>query len=205
MSEAAPAFRRPKPTPAVVLGSLAFTGFLYLSMAVFGLGLWPVLLGPRRWTVAVARGWSACGLWALKLFCGVSVEVRGLEHMPRQGGFIAAKHFAMLDTIAPLLALPDSAYVIKQELMKTPFWGWYVAKLDMLPIDRAGGAATLRAMVAGAKARMDAGRQVLIFPEGTRKEPFAAPEYKPGAASNVVANPYHCSRNGTRAVKSSFA
>ena len=176
------AIGRPEPTPGIILRSLVFTAFLYLSMAVAGLVFWPVLLGPRAWAVAVARSWSASVMWGLKAICGVSIELRGLEYMPREGGFIAAKHFAMLDTIAPLVVLPDSAYVIKKELMKLPFWGWYVAKLDMLPIDRAGGSATLRAMVSGAQERMAAGRQILIFPEGTRKEPGEAPDYKPGVA-----------------------
>ena len=166
----------------MVAGSLVFTAWLYLSMAVFGLACVPTLLGPRRWTAAAARAWARSVLGALKLFCGVTVEVRGREHIPTGGGFVAGKHFAMLDTIAPLLVLPDSAYVLKRELMRLPFYGWYAAKLDMLPIDRAGGAKTLRAMVQGARDRMDQGRQILIFPEGTRVEPGAEPDYKPGVA-----------------------
>ena len=173
---------RPAPTAGVIAGSLVFTAWLYLSMALFGvLGL-PALMGPRRWAVGLARLWAHIILGALKLFCGVTVEVRGAEHIPTAGGFVAGKHFAMLDTIAPLIVLPDSSYVIKSELMKLPFWGWFAAKLDMLPIDRAGGSKTLRALVHGARERMAAGRQILIFPEGTRVEPGAEPDYKPGVA-----------------------
>ena len=191
MSEAAPVATAPgasgliarrKPGPGAVAGSLVFTAWLYLSMAVFGIACLPALFGPRRWTMAAARAWARSILAALKLFCGVTVEVRGADHIPTGGGFIAGKHFAMLDTIAPLLVLPDSSYVIKKELMKLPFWGWFAAKMDMLPIDREGGAKTLRAMVQGARERMAAGRQILIFPEGTRVEPGAAPDYKPGVA-----------------------
>lgn len=173
---------RPRPTAGVIAGSLVFTAWLYLSMALFGIAFLPALFGPRRWTMAAARAWSRSILLALRLLCGITVEVRGEANRPTGGGFIAAKHFAMLDTIAPLLVLPDSAYVIKRELMKLPFWGWYVAKLDMLPIDREGGAKTLRAMVQGARDRMAQGRQILIFPEGTRVEPGAEPDYKPGVA-----------------------
>lgn len=185
MSEpaAAPvAYLRPRPTPQVVLGSILFTAYMYLSMAVLGVLCSPILLGPRRWTLGLVKFWSRSVLGALRLLCGVSVEVRGREHMPAAGGFIAAKHFAMLDTIAPLEVLPDAAYVLKRELMRLPFWGWYTSKLDMLPIDREGGSKALRAMVTGARDRIADGRQVLIFPEGTRQEPGAAPDYKPGVA-----------------------
>ena len=187
MSDTAPVpapgpIARPQPTAGVIAGSLVFTVWLYLSMAIYGLACLPALLGPRGWTMAAARAWARSILGALKLFCRITVEVRGREHMPTDGGFVAAKHFAMLDTIAPLLVLPDSAYVLKRELMKLPVWGSYVSKLDMLPIDREGGAKTLRAMVQGARERMAAGRQILIFPEGTRVEPGAAPDYKPGVA-----------------------
>ncbi|CAN5368792.1 1-acyl-sn-glycerol-3-phosphate acyltransferase [soil metagenome] len=181
VSTAAP-YSRSKPTPAIIVGSLVFTAWMYLSMAVLALVCLPTLLGPRRFTLEIVRLWAAGVLGALRLFCGVKVEVRGREHMPTAGGFIAAKHFAMLDTIAPLLVLPDAAYVLKRELMRLPFYGWYARKLDMLPIDRAGGAGALRLLVHGARERMEEGRQVLIFPEGTRREPGDAPDYKPGVA-----------------------
>ena len=176
------AFARPKPTALIVVRSLVFTAWMYLTMAVVALVALPLLLGPRRWTWGLVRLWVRGVMGALRLFCGVTVEVRGREHMPAGGALIAGKHFAMLDTLAPLLVLPDSAYVLKRELMRLPFWGWYAGKLDMLPIDRAGGSGALRALTHGARARMAAGRQIVIFPEGTRTEPGAEPDYKPGVA-----------------------
>jgi 1-acyl-sn-glycerol-3-phosphate acyltransferase len=165
-----------------VAGSLAFTAWMYLSMAVLALLCLPTLLLERRFARGAVRLWARGVLRAARLFCGLTVEIRGQEHMPRTGGFVAAKHFAMLDTIAPLEALPDAAYVLKQELMRLPFYGWYARKLAMLPVDREGGAAALRTMVAGARERMAAGRQIVIFPEGTRTEPGDPPDYKPGVA-----------------------
>ena len=165
-----------------VAGSLAFAAFSYGLLAVMMVACLPLLLGPRRWSLAAVRVWSRASLAALRVLCAVRVEVRGREHLPRGAALVAAKHLSMLDTVAPLLMLDDPAYVLKRELMRLPFWGWYAAKTDMLPIDREGGSATLRALVHGARTRMDDGRQVVIFPEGTRRPPRAEPDYKPGVA-----------------------
>ena len=172
----------PPPTAGVVVRSLLFTGWLYGSMVAVALAALPLLFGPRRWTWAAARIWVRGVEWALRTIVGCRIEVRGREHLPAGGALIAGKHMAMLDTIAPLDVLPDAAYVIKSELMRLPFWGWYAGKLDMIPIDRAGGSATLRAMTHAARDRLAQGRQVLSFPEGTRAEPGAPPDYKPGVA-----------------------
>ena len=162
--------------------SLLFTAWLYGTMAAFALAGSPLLLGPREGVWGLVRTWVAAVEWGLRVLVGCRVEVRGREHLPSGGALIAGKHMAMLDTIVPLDALPDAAFVFKRELAKLPFWGWYMAKLDNLPVDRQGGAAALRAMVHGARERMAQGRQVMIFPEGTRAEPGAAPDYKPGVA-----------------------
>jgi 1-acyl-sn-glycerol-3-phosphate acyltransferase len=174
--------RLPAPGLLVVARSLLFTVWLYGAMGVCGLLGLPALFGPRRALWAVVRAWVAIVEWGLRWIVGCRVEVRGREHAPKGGALVAGKHFAMLDTITPLRELPDPAYVLKRELMKLPFWGWYTGKLDMIPIDRAGGSATVRAMMAAARSRAQAGRQVLIFPEGTRQAPGDPPDYKPGVA-----------------------
>ncbi len=163
------------------IGSLAFVVFSYALLACMALACLPLLLGPRSWAFAAIKAWTRITLGALRLLCGVRVEVRG--EPPRGAALIAAKHQSMLDTIAPLLVLRDPAYVLKRELLRLPFYGWYAAKMDMLPVDREGGSAALRAMVGGARARLADGRQLLIFPEGTRQPPGAAPDYKPGVAA----------------------
>ena len=147
----------------ILFRSILFTAVFYVCSAIGAIMMVPLLLAPSSWMIGAFRGWAKSVIWALDVFCAVKLEVRGREHMPKGAGFVAAKHFAMLDTIAPLETLPDPAYVLKRELMRLPFWGWYTAKLDMLPIDREGGSKTLRAMVTGARERMADGRRRVIL------------------------------------------
>jgi 1-acyl-sn-glycerol-3-phosphate acyltransferase len=175
-------YARPQATARVWIGSALFTAWLYLSMAVLATVAAPLLLLPRRSAWGLVRLWVRGVVGALRLFCGVTVEVRGREHLPAGGALVAMKHQSMLDTVAPLDVLADPAYVLKRELMRLPFFGWWAGKLDMLPIDREGGSNTLRGMVRGARDRLADGRQVVIFPEGTRAEPGSPPDYKPGVA-----------------------
>ena len=176
------AYARRPVTARVWVGSVLFTAWLYLSMAVLATVAAPLLLLPRRNAWGLVRLWVRGVIGGLRLFCGVRVEVRGREHLPTGGALVAAKHQSMLDTVAPLDLLDDPAFVLKRELMRLPFFGWWAGKLDMLPIDREGGSNTLRSMVRGARDRLADGRQVVIFPEGTRAEPGTAPDYKPGVA-----------------------
>ena len=174
---------QPKATLGEVIGSLLFVAWTYGLLAVMGLICLPLLLAPRVWVLPPMRLWCRLVLGGLRVLCGVRVRVTGLEHLPSGPCLIAAKHQAMLDTIAPFLWLDDPAFVLKRELMRLPFYGWYTRKADHIPIDREGNAATLRALMQAARDRIEAGRPVVIFPEGTRQDPGAAPEYKPGVAA----------------------
>ncbi len=166
-----------------VLRSLVFVAWLYLSMAVFAVGLSPVLLGPDRWALKVARAWGRFVLFGLRWIAGVRVEVRGLQNMPSGPALVAAKHQGMLDVVALLAFLPEPCFVLKKQLMPLPFFGWFAWKTRMIPVDREAHAKALKDMVRHARARMAGGRQIVIFPEGTRTEPGAPGDYKPGVAA----------------------
>lgn len=168
---------------ALLARSLLFMAWMYGLMAVMGILCLPLLLGPRRWVIAPMRLWCRWVLGGLRVICGVRVEVKGLEHLPSGPCLIAAKHEAMLDTIAPFVWLEDPAFVLKRELMRLPVYGWYTRKAEHIPIDREGSSKTLRALMHAARDRLDDGRPVVIFPEGTRQRPGAAPDYKPGVAA----------------------
>ena len=127
---------------------------------------------PRRW------GWSSH--WLHRLICGTHNEITGLENVPEGGCLIASKHQSIWEFYALNSALKNSAFVLKSELMKIPFFGWYVAKLRHIPIRRGDKGKALRRMTADAKQRIEEGRQILIFPEGTRKVPGQETDYRYG-------------------------
>lgn len=163
--------------------SLLFVLWLYLSMVIFAIGLSPALLMPHGAAMGVIRLWSKFVLFGLRWIAGVKVEVRGLEHRPAGAALIAAKHQGMLDVIAPFAFLDDACFVMKKELMPLPFFGWFAWKTRMIAVDRSAHSKALKDMVRQARARHAEGRQILIFPEGTRGEIGAAPDYKPGIAA----------------------
>jgi len=165
------------------LRSLVFVVWLYLSMALFAVGLSPMLLLPYRPAMWVIRGWSKFVLFGLRWIAGVKVEFHGLEHRPAGAALLAGKHQSMLDVIAPFAVLPDNCFIMKKELMPLPFFGWFAWKTKMIAVDRSAHAKALKDMVKQARARFAEGRQILIFPEGTRAEVGAAPDYKPGIAA----------------------
>jgi 1-acyl-sn-glycerol-3-phosphate acyltransferase len=171
----------PAGRPRKLRGAL-FTAFMFVLAIVMGLVCSPFLLGPRDRVRGIVRLWVRVVLGALRLLCGVRVEVRGREHAPRGAALIPAKHQGMLDTIAPFLFLDDPCIVLKQELMRIPIYGWYAAKLEMIPVNREAGAKALRDLVHQAQAKLAEGRQIIIYPEGTRTAPGAPPDYKPGIA-----------------------
>ncbi|MBV9968923.1 MAG: 1-acyl-sn-glycerol-3-phosphate acyltransferase [Xanthobacteraceae bacterium] len=132
--------------------------------------------------VAVAKQWGRVNLWLLRHVCGLGVEWRGLEKIPSGGLIVASKHQSTWETFALLTVLEAPVYVLKRELMWIPVFGWCMRKARMIPVDRAAGRAALTAMTARARAVLGDGRQIIIFPEGTRRPAGAAPKYKVGVA-----------------------
>ncbi len=167
----------------ITLRSLLFTLWLYLSMPLFAVGLSPALLMPVPVALKVVRAWAKFVLFGLRHIAGVRVEVRGLEHRPKGAALVASKHQGMLDVVALLAILPEPCFVLKKELMPLPFFGWFAWKTKMIAVDREGHATALRDMTRQARARLAEGRQIIIFPEGTRTAPGEPGQYKPGVAA----------------------
>ena len=162
------------------LRSALFLLFFFTLTLAMGIVFLPLLVAPRKICVAMARAWCRATLWGLKIICGTGMRVTG--DIPKGGVLVASKHMSMWDTLALYVVLDDPGIVLKRELLRIPFYGWYLGKAAAIPIDRAAGANALRAMTKAAQAALSAGRPILIFPEGTRKNPGAAPDYKPGVA-----------------------
>jgi 1-acyl-sn-glycerol-3-phosphate acyltransferase len=163
-----------------LLRSALFMAWFVLLTLLMGMFFLPLLVGPRKAAVWMARQWARATLWGLKIFCGTDMRVMGA--VPDGGVLVASKHMSMWDTLALYIVLDDPAIVLKRGLLYIPFYGWYLWKATAIAIDRSAGADALRQMARRASAVLAEGRPILIFPEGTRKKPGAAPDYKPGVA-----------------------
>ena len=165
------------------LRSLLFNGVFYLNLVAFMvLGSW-LFLAPRAWAMAGLKLWSRASQWWLRALVGTSVEVRGLEHVPGAAALVAGKHQSMWETFALFPLLRDPAIVLKRELMWLPVFGWFAWKFGMIPVDRAARGVALKSLLRRAERAVADNRQILVFPEGTRRAPGAAPDYKSGASA----------------------
>jgi len=164
-----------------MIRAIVYSFIFYLVSALFlVLGSW-LLLGPRAWAMAGLSAHGSTCVWLLEKIVGTRLEVRGHENLPRGAALVASKHQSAWDTFALVPLFGDPAIVMKRELIWIPFYGWFSAKFGMIFVTRKAGPSALRRMAKDALERAGAGRQILIFPEGTRREPGAEPAYRPGA------------------------
>ncbi|QFU17833.1 lysophospholipid acyltransferase family protein [Microvirga thermotolerans] len=164
----------------LLLRSLLFNTTFYANMILWLIMLLPTFLLPRRVFMRCAKLWALSSLWLLRVIAGTKVEIRGREKIPAGGLLVAAKHQSLWETFALLPLFDDPTFILKRELMWIPFFGWYARKADCVPVNRKAGSQALVRMMARAHEEAREGRQIVIFPEGTRRPPGAAPAYKYG-------------------------
>jgi 1-acyl-sn-glycerol-3-phosphate acyltransferase len=162
--------------------SVLFNVLFYLNLSVQIIAALPTLLMPRWGILAVARFWARSNFWLLRAVCGTKVEFRGLEKIPPGALLVASKHQSLWETFALLTVFPDPAYIMKRELIWIPFFGWYAWKAGMISVHRGRGAQALANMNRSVREELARHRQIIIFPEGTRRPPGAEPRYKYGVA-----------------------
>jgi 1-acyl-sn-glycerol-3-phosphate acyltransferase len=162
------------------LRAFLFNVLFYVSTVLFLVLGSPLLFAPRSWAMWALALHAKTELWLLKTIVGTKLEVRGREKLPNSACLVAAKHQSAWETFALIPLFRDPAYLMKRELFWIPFHGWFSYKFKMIPVDRDKGPAALRRMLAEAKTRAAAGREIIIFPEGTRRAPGALPDYKTG-------------------------
>jgi 1-acyl-sn-glycerol-3-phosphate acyltransferase len=119
-------------------------------------------------------------LFLLRTIVGIRIEVRGREKIPQGPCLVASKHQSAWETFALIPIFRDPVLLMKRELFWIPFHGWFSYKFGMIPVDRDKGPTALRRMLREATKRIDDGREIIIFPEGTRRPPGAVPDYKTG-------------------------
>lgn len=171
------------PSLLTALRSLLFAPVFYINTALFVVLGSFLLFGPRRYAMMGLKAHAIVSLWLLRWIVGTRIEVRGREKLPKPPYLVASKHQSAWDTFALIPIFSDPAMVMKAELRHIPFYGWFSRKFEHVFVERQRGPSALRALVRDAKQRADAGREVLIFPEGTRRAPGAAPDYRPGAVA----------------------
>jgi 1-acyl-sn-glycerol-3-phosphate acyltransferase len=154
----------------------------YLNLVLLLVVALITLVLPRRAVLGMATLWGRISVWLLRVICGTTVELRGVEKLPKGPLIVAAKHQSTWETFALLWLFEDFTFIVKRELMWIPIFGWCMWKGGMIPVDRGAGTAALDAMTARAREEIRGGRQLIIFPEGTRRAPGAEPRYKFGVA-----------------------
>jgi 1-acyl-sn-glycerol-3-phosphate acyltransferase len=164
----------------IQIRSLVYAIVFYVETALFlVLGSW-LFIAPRSWAMAGLKTHAIVSVWLLKLICGTKLEVRGLDKVPKGACLIVSKHQSAWDTFGLVPLFRDPAIVLKDELKWIPFYGWFCVKFEHILVKRDKAAKALKAMIADARQRASQGREIVIFPEGTRQPPGAPPDYKPG-------------------------
>ena len=149
-------------------------------MAIVGAPL--LLIASERLAIGYARLWARTALFLLRALAGIRVEVRGRGNIPHGAALVAAKHQSAFETFALFPILPAPTLVMKSELRRIPLFGRFTEIAGMIEVDRAKGSTALRDMVHRCREEAAKGRQIVIFPEGTRRPPGAEPAYQPGIA-----------------------
>ena len=175
---------------------------LYFRSAAFLTGqiLSTLLLGPVMLLMlpfrfearyGAARVWVRFNLWLLERVCGLTYRVSGQENIPADRcGLIFCKHQSAFETIALQAIFPPVVFILKQELLKIPVWGWAMATLEPIAIDRQAKSQALKRVLRDGIARIQAGRWVVLFPEGTRVSPGEKGHY--GSSGGMLAHRARC-------------
>lgn len=141
-----------------------------------------VLPLPRPFMVEGKRLWTGGIVFLARWIAGIRHQARGLENLPKGPVILAVKHQSAWDTFFFDSILPDAVYVLKKELLSIPFVGWHMRKTEMIALDRSAGVKSMHMLLEKARATLAAGRQIVIFPEGTRTAPGVSGRYMPGLA-----------------------
>ena len=171
---------------SIFIRSLLFNAGFYLSLLVHMLLAIPSFFLPRQVLFSLANSWSHSMHWMLRVFCNIRVEYRGVDKIPKGPLLVAAKHQSAFETIALLPKFRQPLFILKRELTWIPLFGLFLLKAQMIPVNRGAGARTLSRMTSLARERVRGDRQLIIFPEGTRRPVSAEPHYKYGVAQIYV-------------------
>jgi 1-acyl-sn-glycerol-3-phosphate acyltransferase len=165
--------------------SLFNIAFLVFWTPLVSISFIPFLLLPLpiHYQLIVGKVWAYGSLFLLRIICGIRHEIKGLEHIPNTACIIASKHQSAWDTIIFFLVVSKPAYVLKKELCRIPLFGQYLIKMQMIAVNRKEGSKALKHLTSQAAHQLMKGREIVIFPEGTRAKPGESPPLHPGIAA----------------------
>lgn len=167
----------------LIFRSALFNTVHYLNLVIFMLLLSPFFLLPRKAAMWAMHSWAKSADFLHRTIVGVKVEVRGRENLVHGPCIVASKHQSLWETYGLLMLLDDPAIIYKQELGWIPFFGWWAIKFKMVAVKRGGRSKAIKSLLASARDRLKDGRQIIIFPEGTRRPPGAEPVYRQGVTA----------------------
>ncbi|MBP5697937.1 MAG: 1-acyl-sn-glycerol-3-phosphate acyltransferase [Alphaproteobacteria bacterium] len=164
----------------IFLRSLIANIWFYLAQAVAYVFVILVGIFSRKACVVLWDKFFHPIIWKTMLFlCGIKVEVKGKEYV-KQGYIYASKHESAFETFAYTAIIPNSIFILKKELTYLPLFGWGQALYGMIAVDRSAGSKAMKGMLRDAKKRVAEGRNIIIFPEGTRCKHGEVKGYKSG-------------------------
>lgn len=167
----------------ILIRSLLFNLAFYVVTAVMLVGTLPLFfIMPQWFGMGVVRNWARTILYLHEKLAGVRMEVRGTENIPAGAALVAPKHQSSFETFALIPLLRNPTIVMKRSIRWLPIFGQYTIKTGMIHVDREGKTAALRALAERTRQEIAAGREVIIFPEGTRRPIDAPPDYQSGIA-----------------------
>jgi 1-acyl-sn-glycerol-3-phosphate acyltransferase len=167
---------------SIFLRSLIYNVLFYAMLVFWILAGIPTFLMPRWGILNIAKYWGLSSIWLMRVVCNTKTEYRGVDKIPPGPLIIASKHQSMWETFALLQFVDQPIFILKRELNWIPFFGWHLMKGGMIGIDRKAGVRSLKMLARVTQEQMHRGRQLIIFPEGTRRPVGAPPAYKSGVA-----------------------
>jgi len=157
--------------------------FLIVTVVPYAIACLVWMPLPLRWRYRLTVGWPRLAIWAAKVILGLRWQTKGWENLPDSPAIVLSKHQSAWETMFFAAYLPrDVCFVYKRELHHIPFFGWGLALLRMIPIDRSKGRDAVDQVIRVGRQRLEEGRWPLLFPEGTRIAPGKAGRYKVGGA-----------------------
>jgi len=138
---------------------------------------------PYRMRCQLSNVWGGTNLWLLRVLCNLKYEIKGQENLPQGGTVILSKHQSAWETMALRHILPpEQAWVLKRELLWVPFFGWALALVEPIAINRKAGTKSVKQVIRQGLEQLEKGRNVILFPEGTRVAPGTRKKYSVGGA-----------------------